>query len=404
MADIRELMRQKKAAQAQKKAPPKLAKWLANGELQCLVCEKKHANVRSEALWAQHIRSAPHVVALQEWQRKAAAKKLGMTQSNSGGAAPNGGSAPAGASASPQSAGASGGAGGGANERDAGGGGDAAQANGGAGNGTKNNDVKPPVASSGGIRITGSATRGQPAKKSAGNTNSAAAGYSDSDDDGASEEKPAAPAAPAIKMRIKVSDVSGAETAGTAAAGKTEDGEQEEEADNMPSENSKVILSEKAEAIRQRAQANVARQLRRAKRAAGGGGDDDDEADDEEARGENGLDSDLAVPIPKRRKIVGPAPVDLFDEDDVTLEEIEAHQRVQQLAEPQNSNVPAGFFDDEDMEAEAKGVIAPSKIKELEREREMKRKEIQRDIEARRKQDMESLEAATRLQQKGDEE
>ena len=71
-SDLRALMKAQRAKQAQSKAPPKFAKWTPDGELQCLICQ---ARVTSEVLWPGHLKTPQHLKALNEWQRKAAAKK-----------------------------------------------------------------------------------------------------------------------------------------------------------------------------------------------------------------------------------------------------------------------------------------------------------------------------------------
>ena len=68
MAELRAQMQAARERRAATRPPPKFAKWLANGELQCLLCG---AHVRSEALWPAHLQSAQHQKAVLEWKKKA---------------------------------------------------------------------------------------------------------------------------------------------------------------------------------------------------------------------------------------------------------------------------------------------------------------------------------------------
>lgn len=64
MSDLRALLAEAKKKRSAQREPPKFAKWMENGQLQCILCGK---HVRDEMLWPAHLKTQAHLQAVAEW-------------------------------------------------------------------------------------------------------------------------------------------------------------------------------------------------------------------------------------------------------------------------------------------------------------------------------------------------
>ncbi|CAD7946633.1 unnamed protein product [Amoebophrya sp. A120] len=421
MAELRAMMQAAKERRTQTKAPPKFAKWLSNGELQCLICG---AHVRSEALWPAHLQTATHQKALLEWKKKAMLKNA---QSSGATAAAAQQKLPAAAATS--SPGAS-------EDKEAGAVDEAATTG------------KPKRPSPSGRGETAAATKQdaagsvkdkapvKPKQASAG-----AGGYSSSEEEDA-EQKPTTNAnavstdnkqQPPQKEVLHQDDELGI----TISVAKITP------AGAQPPEPQPPQIPTKAEEIKQR----VVERLQNKR-----------PEDGDHALGGDAGSSYQDPALLKRRKVVGPMLIDNFDVDDITMEELELYPELAGFAAgttltsvdggpgdgggvqpgtsagttgssnssssttaagvikqpalvrtvveetPVNTNVPAGFFDDAEEEAEAKGVTKPSKLREMEFENDLKRLDIEADRDHREGQEKRNQMADERHRRQQEEE
>lgn len=346
--DLKAKLRAAQAERAQNRPAPKLSRWLTNGELQCVLCQ---AHVRNEALWPSHTRTPAHQKAVLDWQRKIAVRKAEEAAAGAASPAADGG-------------------------------------------GGKRTEVAP---EGDGPKVGGASANG-----TAGGTSGAGSGPGAGSSSGGSSALPGVK--PASQLRKEAEAAKEAKTAFDYSD--SEDGSDDEISVKPVVGSSSATGSAHATTPDDKASLIGSQVLARLQFDAAQEEQEDEEEEDEE--------NPFSIST-KRRKVIGPVLAENFDLHDITAEEVEILMGAPAAGgdaasssgsgaggasssllsagggggttgaqeQAPNDNVPAGFFDDADEEANAKGVIPPSKRKELEKERSMKAFELRMEKEYR---------------------